>query len=79
MKRLHAIKTQFVIDNQDRRYIALLNRFIRFEVEAVLDGYKKMSGDRRKQIKKDVLHLAQIKYKPYMSLKRFIKLRLGII
>ncbi len=79
VKRLHALKTQFVIENQDRRYIAFLNRFIRFEVEAVLDGYKKMGSDSRKQIKKDVLHVAQIKYKPYMSLKRYIKLRLGII
>lgn len=78
-QRLCVLKDQFVAEKQDERYITLLNQFIRYELEYIRNEFREMDANERKRIKPYVLQLAQREYKPYMSLKKYLGLQLGIV
>lgn len=78
-KRLLAIKQQFEKEHKDERYLLLLSRFIRYELSCVFDEYCKLDRDNKRIARKMLRNKIGSELRSYMSVKKYVRLKLGLI
>lgn len=77
--RLIKIKTRLAKDNKDERFQHELSTFIRYHFDHSISSLKYTSNNDRRQAYRIINRQANISLFPFVSKKKFIKLKLGLL
>lgn len=77
--RLRVIEEAFVKENKDLRYKALLINFTRYTISNVLSMYANIGDDNRREARRVIRQKIDLRLKPYMSRKTYLKIKLGLL
>lgn len=78
-KRLIELYKEFILKNQDKRYISLIYNFVKNNYYQCVSAYKEMSLEEQSKVKSILSKHIDISYIRYISLKNYIKCKLGYI
>jgi hypothetical protein len=77
--RLRVIEETFMKENKDLRYRALLINFTRYTISNVLSMYANIGGDDQREARRVIRKKIDLRLKPYMSRKTYLKIKLGLL
>ena len=77
--RLRVIEEKFINENKDLRYRALLINFTRYTISNVLSMYASIGDDNRREARRMIRKKIDLRLKPYMSRKTYLKIKLGLL
>jgi hypothetical protein len=77
--RLRVIEETFNKENKDLRYRALLINFTRYTISNVLSMYANIGGDDQREARRVIRKKIDLRLKPYMSRKTYLKIKLGLL